>query len=47
MARLTNVNTGVVVEVDDAKVERLGYEWTTGEVPAKRKPGRPRKTDDE
>jgi len=29
MARLTNINTGVVVNVDDAKVARLGSEWST------------------
>ena len=28
MARLTHINTGVVVNVDDAKVARLGSEWS-------------------
>lgn len=31
MARLRNVNTGAIVNVDDAKVERLGTEWEAAE----------------
>lgn len=27
MARLRNVNSGAIVEVDDEKVERMGTEW--------------------
>ncbi len=27
MARLTNVNTGALVEVSDEKVDRMGSEW--------------------
>ena len=39
MARLTNVNTGAVVEVRDEKVEAMGAEWAPAETkkaPAKK-----------
>jgi hypothetical protein len=48
MARLKNAVTGVVVDVADSKVERLGSEWVSTDAPVeepKRSPGRPKKAD--
>ena len=47
MARLTNVNTGVVVEVRDEKVEAMGSEWVPvkaeTKAPAKKAAPKPEK----
>jgi hypothetical protein len=48
VARLKSAVTGVVVDVADSKVERLGSEWASTDVPVeepKRSPGRPKKAD--
>jgi hypothetical protein len=48
MARLKNATSGVVVEVADEKVERLGSGWVSTDTPTdepKRAPGRPKKAD--
>jgi len=47
MARLTNVNTGVVVNVPDAKVGRLNSDWVSAGAEPKRGPGRPKKKSEE
>lgn len=46
MARLTNVNTGVVVNVPDAKAGRLNSDWVSADAEPKRGPGRPKKADE-
>jgi hypothetical protein len=35
MARLTNVNSGAIVEVRDEKVEAMGAEWQPAETEKK------------
>lgn len=47
MARLTNSNTGVVVNVADGKAERLGVAWVSADAEPKRGPSRPKKKSEE
>jgi hypothetical protein len=46
MGRFRNLKTDIVVSVDDSKDDRFVSGWESTEGPAKRAPGRPKKSDD-
>jgi len=46
MSRFTNLETGITVSVDDSKDDRFVSGWEPADGPAKRAPGRPKKSDD-
>jgi len=46
MSRFRNLETGIEVSVDDSKDDRFVSGWEPADGPAKRAPGRPKKSDD-
>lgn len=46
MSRFENLDTHVVVSVDDSKDERFASGWKPADTEPKRSPGRPKKSDD-
>jgi hypothetical protein len=45
MGRFRNLNTQVVVSVDDSKDDRFVDGWESADAEPKRSPGRPKKSD--